>query len=647
MFRTWKTLTLSALLGVAAIAVAACGGQAEPEVITEVQTVIVEKQVPGEAVVQTVIVEKQVPGQTVLQTVIVEKQVPGQTVLQTVVVEKQVPGQPVVQTVVVEKIVIQAPEPEVQQPKGTLVVADTNVGPPLFLPSALTAPFDNKLVHWGFLEGIIRAEYAPPPLVGPITGDGIATSWEVSPDLQKITFKLRRGVQFHKGWGEVTAHDVEFSFNDSLKEGSRYARLGEFEKYMDRWEALDDFTVVVHIKPGKFWPRWDLDMSNVGGAAIPVVSKKVFDQKGEEGALTTMVGTGPFDPVDWTTDEEIRAEAVIDHWRQTPGVAEMRIVAIPEVSSRVAAFKTGEVDIAPIPLRFLKDTISDGGTVQTLNQGRGQNVAFGGNYWAKTWTDEPDEVIFPRPGLKADDDHPWIGHPDDPVSMERARKVRLALAMSINRELINDEILAGLGRASVTFTGILKTDSVWKDEWAIPYDVEGAKALLAEAGFPSGFSTDFYVPADLTVVEPEIGEVVAQMWRAIGIEVSLEKTAYATRRPTLVARNFDIPWLILGPYSELGTTLVPAMAPSAGFNLGVEIPNDIAEFHYRNISDFDPQKPLANAAGLQDFMSKWVLFAPTVDVTEPFAVRPEVIEWTPSFEPNSFFSAPETVVKRD
>ena len=62
MFKTWKTLTLSALLGVAAIAVAACGGQAEPEVITEVQTVIVEKQVPGEAVVQTVIVEKQVPG---------------------------------------------------------------------------------------------------------------------------------------------------------------------------------------------------------------------------------------------------------------------------------------------------------------------------------------------------------------------------------------------------------------------------------------------------------------------------------------------------------------------------------------------------------------------------------------------------------
>ena len=80
-----------------------------------------------------------------------------------------------------------------EQPKGTLVVADTNVGPPLFLPSALTAPFDNKLVHWGFLEGIIRAEYAPPPSLGPITGDGIATSWEVSPDLQKNHLQTTEG----------------------------------------------------------------------------------------------------------------------------------------------------------------------------------------------------------------------------------------------------------------------------------------------------------------------------------------------------------------------------------------------------------------------------------------------------------------------
>jgi len=587
-------------------------------------------------VVETVVVEKMVPGERVVETVIVEKQV-ERRVVETVIVEKFVRSAP---------IVIQAEELMASEPRGTLVVADTNVGPPLFLPSALTAPFDNKLVHWGFLEGIIRAEYQPPPQQGPITGEGIATSWEVSPDLQKVTYKLRRGVQFHKGWGEVTAHDVAFSFNDSLREDSRYARLGDYAKYMDRWEALDDFTLVLHVKPGKYWPRWDIDMSNRGGAVIPIVSKKVFDQLGEEKALTTMVGTGPFDAVEWTTDEEIRAEAVIDHWRQTPSVAEMRIVAIPEVSSRVAAFKTGEVDIAPMPLRFLKDALTDGGTIQILNQGRGQNIAFGGNYWAKTWRDEPDEKIFPRPGLKADDDHPWIGDPDDPASMERGRKVRLALAMAINRELINDQILSGLGKASSTFTGFVKTDPGWKPEWAIPFDVEGAKSLLAAAGFPSGFKTSLFVPQDLTVVEPEIGEVVAQMWRDIGIDVAIEKTAYATRRPTLVERAFDIPWLILGGYDDLGTSLVTAMEPSAGFNFGVEIPNDIADFHYRNITDFDPDNPKANASGLQDFMSKWVLFAPTVDVTEPFAVSPEVIEWKPSMEPNSFFTAPETVVKK-
>ena len=74
MFKTWKLLILTALLGITAAAVAACGGEAEPAVITEVQTVIVEKQVPGEAVVQTVIVEKEVTRtEKVIETVIVER----------------------------------------------------------------------------------------------------------------------------------------------------------------------------------------------------------------------------------------------------------------------------------------------------------------------------------------------------------------------------------------------------------------------------------------------------------------------------------------------------------------------------------------------------------------------------------------------
>ena len=134
---------------------------------------IVEKQVPGEAVVQTVVVEKEVTRtEKVVETVIVEKTIAGETVkvVETVIVEKEVPGETVVQTVVVEKIVIQAPEPEVELPTGTLIVADTNVGPPLFLPSALTAPFDNKHVHWGFLEGHRSCRIHPAACAG--TGFG-------------------------------------------------------------------------------------------------------------------------------------------------------------------------------------------------------------------------------------------------------------------------------------------------------------------------------------------------------------------------------------------------------------------------------------------------------------------------------------------
>ena len=104
------TLLLSSLVLVASVAIA-CSTTETVTVVVEkdvpvVETVLVEKTVPGETVVQTVVVEKDVPGETVVQTVVVEKDVPGdtivQTVVETVVVEKTVPGETVVQTVVVE-----------------------------------------------------------------------------------------------------------------------------------------------------------------------------------------------------------------------------------------------------------------------------------------------------------------------------------------------------------------------------------------------------------------------------------------------------------------------------------------------------------------------------------------------------------------
>ena len=102
-------------------------------------------------------------------------------------------------------------------------------------------------------------------------------------------------MQFHKGWGEVTAHDVEFSFNDSLKEGSRYARLGELRQIYGPMGSAGRFHRGGPHKAGPVLAQVGCRYVQPLAAPRCRLSVRVsIDQKGEEGALTTMVGDRTF-----------------------------------------------------------------------------------------------------------------------------------------------------------------------------------------------------------------------------------------------------------------------------------------------------------------------------------------------------------------
>ena len=97
--------------------------------------------------------------------------------------------------------------------------------------------------HFGSKEPLLWRERAPIPQIGALNMDqSLAESWEVSPDQTSITFKIRQGVPFHKGWGEVTAEDVAWSFNNAKAEGNTNPRSGFWGEYTDRWEAIDSNT---------------------------------------------------------------------------------------------------------------------------------------------------------------------------------------------------------------------------------------------------------------------------------------------------------------------------------------------------------------------------------------------------------------------
>ena len=185
----WLTLGVLAIGSLVAALAVACGG-GETQIVTErvVETVIVEKQLPGETiterVVETVVVEREVTRtERVVETVVVEREVEGKTVMvvETVVVEKPVTVTervvetvivtkqvevPVVETVVVEKLVIAtpvapptpAPTP-VGGPQGTFRLSVRNIIPPLFVPALGGVGHEQDFASWGMVEFLLYADY--------------------------------------------------------------------------------------------------------------------------------------------------------------------------------------------------------------------------------------------------------------------------------------------------------------------------------------------------------------------------------------------------------------------------------------------------------------------------------------------------------
>jgi len=425
--------------------------------------------------------------------------------------------------------------PARESPEGELTVALSTFAEDTFLP------WNGGVARQSYL-GLIYdfLLYADPETAEP--QPGLATTWEMSPDGMTWTFNLREGVQFHEGWGELTAEDVKYSIERMMDDNSVGSPKSQLQRIVDKVEAPDPYQVVITLQS----PYAELDRSLIMdyNAAGMVVSKEYVESVGDEEANAHPIGTGPYtlaEPHQQAEPIKLKTiEGVENHWRVTPQYETVTFLLVPEEATRVAMLLAGEADLAPISYDSV-DTVAgaDGLHVVSIPQNWVPLIWFGGIVQTN-----PDRYV---------PDQPWADV-----------KVRQALNYAVDRATIAETIFHG----EATPAGTSNPVPGWIDIEPYPYDPDKAMELLAEAGYPDGFPLTLKtLTANPGAELPTIGEAVALYWDAIGIDVTIVPTDWGSVRDELLgAQANDYFFTQRGqPFAEALTPATIFYAPQGPF----------------------------------------------------------------------------------
>ena len=357
--------------------------------------------------------------------------------------------------------------------KDSLVLG-TVLEPPHLDPTAGAAAAIDEVVYANVFEGLTRidrnGEVKP----------ALAESWTVSDDGLTYTFKLHDGVAFHDGTAFDSA-DVKFSLERAMAEDSTNAQKGLFAG-IDSVAAPAADTVVITLKQpaGNF-------LFNLGwGDAVIVAPESAAENK------NTPIGTGPFKFDRWVKGDRIELVNNPDYWGTPAKLAKATIKIIPDPAAATAAMMAGDVDAFanfPAPEAMAQFEADPRFTV-VIGSTEGETILAMNNARA-------------------------------PLSDIRVRR---ALAMAIDRQAIIDGAMFGYGTpigshfaphhpAYVDLTG------------RYPYDPEGAKALLAEAGYENNLTLSLKLPPPSYARRG--GEIVAAQLAAVGVRTEITQVEWA------------------------------------------------------------------------------------------------------------------------
>ncbi|MFC6657708.1 ABC transporter substrate-binding protein [Roseibium salinum] len=357
--------------------------------------------------------------------------------------------------------------------KSDLTIA-LQLEPPHLDPTSAAAGAIDSVLYSNVFEGLTR--FGPDGSVNP----GLAESWTVSDDGKTYTFKLHSGVKFHDGT-DMTAEDVKFTLDRARAEDSQNAQKALFSG-IESVEAVDPLTVKVTLSA----PDGSFPFNMAWGDAVIVAPETIGDIK------TKPVGTGAFRFSDWTQGDKIELEKNADYWGTPAKLDKATFKFISDPTAAFAAVMAEDVDaFAGFPAPENLPQFEADPRFQVL-----------------VGSTEGETILSINNKLPPLDDI----------------KVREAIAHAIDRQAIIDGAMFGYGTPIGTHFAPHHPDYV--DLTAnSAHDPELAKKLLAEAGYPDGFTTTLKLPPPSYARRG--GEIIAAQLRAVGIETEITNLEWA------------------------------------------------------------------------------------------------------------------------
>jgi peptide/nickel transport system substrate-binding protein len=173
----------------------------------------------------------------------------------------------------------------------------------------------------------------------------LATGWELSKDNREITFHLRKGVQFHKGYGEFTAEDVKFSFERIIDPEEKSLEKNSFAS-LKKVEVVDKYTAKLIFEE----PMARLFTSTLPFNAGLIVSKKAIEEMGKEEFGHNPIGTGPYEFKEWGVNNNIILVKNENYWDQNAYFNTVEFIPMPDPTAQEIALQSGGIDIGEVTL---------------------------------------------------------------------------------------------------------------------------------------------------------------------------------------------------------------------------------------------------------------------------------------------------------